>query len=60
MDFGNAIDSARSLHTEIWCGVAGRSGSKCTDGAGDKQTQAVLSCNVQDVVKPCESDKEEN
>lgn len=52
MDFGDTIDGARSLHTEIWRGVAGRSGAEGTDGAWDKKTQAVLCCNVQDVVKP--------
>lgn len=52
VDFGDTIDGARSLYTEIWRRVAGRSGAEGTDGAGDKQTQAVLRCNVQDVVKP--------
>jgi len=52
MDFGNTIDGARSLHTQIWRRVPGRSGTKGTNGAGDKQTQAVLCRDVQDVVKP--------
>lgn len=52
MDFGDTIDGARSLYAEIWRRVAGGSGTEGTDGAGDKQTQAVLRCNVQDVVKP--------
>lgn len=52
VDFGDSIDGARSLHTQIWCRVSGRGGSKGTDGTGDKQTQAVLRGNVQDVVKP--------
>lgn len=51
VDFGDTIDGSRSLHTEIWCWVAGRGGAEGTDGAGNKQTQAVLGCNVQDVVK---------
>ncbi len=51
MDFGDTIDGARSLHAEIWRRVAGGSGTEGTDGAGDKQTQAVLRCDVQDVVK---------
>lgn len=52
VDFGDAIDGARSLHTEIGRRVAGRSGAEGTDGAGDKESQAVLRCDVQDVVKP--------
>lgn len=52
VDFGDAIDGARSLHAQIWRRVSGRGGSEGTNGAGDKQTQAVLRGNVQDVVKP--------
>lgn len=52
VDLGDTIDSARSLYTEVWSRVAGRSGTKGTNSAGDKQTQAVLCCNVQNVVKP--------
>lgn len=50
--FGNSVDGARSLHTQVRCRVAGGSGTEGANGAGDKQSQAVLCCNVQDVVKP--------
>lgn len=52
VDFGDAVDGARSLHAEIGRRVAGRGGTEGPDGAGDKQAQAMLRCNVQDVVEP--------
>lgn len=52
MDFRDAIDGARSLNAKIWCRIAGRSWPKGTDGAWDKETQAMLSRYVQNVVKP--------
>lgn len=58
MHFGDAVDSARSLYADIWRRVTRGSGTEGTNGAGDKQTQAVLCCNVQDVVKPCENEKQ--
>lgn len=58
MDFGDAVDGARSLHAQIWSGVPGRGGPERADGAGDEQTQAVLSRDVQDVVKPCRQRQE--
>lgn len=52
VDFGDTVDGARPLHAEIRRGVTRRGGTEGTDGAGDEETQAVLCCNVQDVVKP--------
>lgn len=58
MDFGDTVDGARPLHAEIWRRVTGGSGTEGADGAGDKQAQAMLCCNVQDVVKAWEHDGE--
>lgn len=58
MDFGDAVDGARSLHAHIWSWVPGRGGAERADGAGDEQTQTVLGCDVQDVVKPCRQRQE--
>lgn len=57
MDFGDTVDGARSLHAEVWRGVAGGSGPEGSDGAGDEETQAVLRCDVQDVVQPYEKQR---
>lgn len=51
MDLGHPVDGPGSLNTEIWGWVPGRSGSKSSNGAGHKQSQVVLCCNVQHIMK---------
>lgn len=51
MDFGDTIDGAGPLYTEVWGGVSGRGGTKGTNGARDKETQAMFCSNVQDIVQ---------
>lgn len=53
MDFRDAVNGAGPLHAQIGRGVARGRGSEGTDGAGDKQTQAVFGGDVQDVVETC-------
>lgn len=50
VDLGDTVDCPRSLHTKIWRRVTWGSRTKGTDGAGDKQAEAVLCSDVQDVV----------
>ena len=51
VDLGDPVDGARPLDAQVWRGVARRGGPEGTDGAGDKEAQAMFCCNVQNVVK---------
>lgn len=52
VNFRNPVDGARSLHAQVRGRVTGGRGTKGANGAGNKESQAVLCSNVQDVVKP--------
>lgn len=51
MHFGHAVDGSRSLDTEVRGWVTWRRGTKCSNGAGDEESQAVLQSQVQYVMK---------
>lgn len=42
MHFGNAVDGSRPLNTEVRGWVTWRRGTKRSDGARDKEAQAIL------------------
>lgn len=51
VNFGYTIDGSRPLDTEVRSRVTGRRWPKGSDGAGDKETQAVLQGQIQHVMK---------
>lgn len=51
MNFGYAVDGTRPLDAEVWGRVTRRRRTKRSNGAWDKEAQAVLQGQVQNVVK---------
>lgn len=51
VNFGHPIDGSRSLDTEVRRRVTRRRGTKCSNGARDKEAQAVLQSQVQHIMK---------
>lgn len=51
MHFGHAVDGSRSLDTEVRGWVTWRRWTKRSNGAGDKESQAVLQSQVQYIMK---------
>lgn len=51
MNFGHAVDGTRPLDAEVGGRVTRRRWTKRSNGAGDKEAQAILQGQVQHVVK---------
>lgn len=51
MHFGHAVDGSRPLDTEVRGWVTRRRWTERSDGAGDKEAQAVLQGQVQHIMK---------